>query len=108
MSIDVSSSTRSTMVETARCGAWGVDMSWILCIPWDNPRVGDDVARWATGATAKSGNVVALGLIGEEDAQPVGQFKRAFATARKKGIFTVAQAGSSMGADGLVSASGGA
>lgn len=83
---------------------WGVDMSWILCIPRDNPRVGDDVARWATGATAKSGNVVALGLIGEEDAQPVGQFKRAFATARKKGIFTVAQAGNSVGADGLMAA----
>lgn len=83
---------------------WGADMSWILCIPRDNPRVGDDVARWATGATARKGNVVALGLIGEEDAQPVGQFKRAFATARKKGIYTVAQAGSGMSGDGLTSA----
>lgn len=83
---------------------WGADMSWILCIPRDNPRVGDDVARWATGATARSGNVVALGLIGEEKAQPAGQFKRAFATARKKGIFTVAQAGDSMDANGLMSA----
>ena len=64
--------------------AWGVDMSWVLCIPCENPRVGDDVARWATSAAAKSGNVVALGLIGEENAQPVGQFKRAFATAHKK------------------------
>ena len=81
--------------------AWGVDMAWILCIPRDNPRVGDDVARWATSAAAKGGNVVALGLIGEDDAQPVGQFKRAFATARKKGIFTVAQT-DGMDADSLL------
>ncbi len=73
--------------------AWGVDMAWLLCIPRDNPRVGDDVARWATSASARKGNVVALGLIGQEDAQPLGQFKRAFATARKKGIYTVAQTG---------------
>lgn len=83
---------------------WGADMSWILCIPRDNPRVGDDVARWSTSAAAKSGNVLALGLIGEEDAQPMGQFKRAFATARKKGIYTVAQAGSGTSVDGLTAA----
>ncbi|MCY4018391.1 MAG: hypothetical protein OXG39_03200 [Chloroflexi bacterium] len=103
MSIDVFINALNDGRDRALRG-WGVDMSWILCIPRDNPRVGDDVARWATGATAKSGNVVALGLIGEEDAQPVGQFKRAFATARKKGIFTVAQAGNSTDADGVTSA----
>ena len=81
--------------------AWKVDMSWIMCIPRDNPRVGDDVARWATGASARRGNVVALGLTGQEDAQPLGQFKRAFATAQKKDIFTVANAGSSLGASGI-------
>ncbi len=102
MSIDVFINALNDGRDRALRG-WGADMSWILCIPRDNPRVGDDVARWSTSAAAKSGNVVALGLIGEEDAQPVGQFKRAFATARKKGIFTVAQAGS-MGADGLMSA----
>ncbi len=84
--------------------AWGVDMSWVLCIPCENPRVGDDVARWATSAAAKSGNVVALGLIGEENAQPVGQFKRAFATAHKKETYAVAQVDSSLGFDGLASA----
>jgi aminodeoxyfutalosine deaminase len=81
--------------------AWNVDMSWILCIPRENPRAGDDVARWATGTAARQGNVVALGLVGNEDAQPVGQFRRAFGTAQKKGLFTVASAGSSLGADGI-------
>ncbi|MDE2820160.1 MAG: hypothetical protein OXI40_10555 [Chloroflexota bacterium] len=102
MSIDVFINALNDGRDRALRG-WGADMSWILCIPRDNPRVGDDVARWATGATAKSGNVVALGLIGEDNAQPLGQFKRAFATARKKGIYTVAQIGG-MGADDLLSA----
>ena len=84
--------------------AWGVDMSWILCVPAENPRAGDDVARWVTGATARSGNVVALGMLGREDAQPVGQFKRAYATARKKEARTVSNAGSDLGAVGVVEA----
>lgn len=81
--------------------AWQVDLSWILSIPWDNPRSGDDVARWATSAAAKLGNVVGLGLAGAEGAQPVGQFRRAFDTARKKEIYTVVNAGSSLGAAGV-------
>ena len=83
---------------------WNVDMAWIFGIPRDNPRLGDDVARWATGATARKGNVVALGLIGQEDAQPVGQFRRAFTTAKKKEIFTVAHAGSTIGVEGIMPA----
>lgn len=81
--------------------AWNVDLSWILCIPWDNPRSGDDVARWATGHAAKLGNVVGMGLMGPEGAQPVGQFRRAFDTARKKEIFTLVNAGSSLGVEGI-------
>ena len=81
--------------------AWNVDMSWILCIPRDNPRAGDDVARWASSSAARRGNVVALGLVGREDAQPVGQFRRAFATAHKKELFTVASMGDSLGASGI-------
>lgn len=80
---------------------WNVDMTWIFCIPRDNPRVGDDVARWATGASARKGNVVAIGLIGQEDVQPVGQFRRAFSTAKKKDIFTVTHAGSTIGVEGI-------
>lgn len=83
---------------------WNVDMSWIFCVPRDNPRSGDDVARWATGATARKGHVVALGLIGQEDAQPVGQFRRAYTTARKKEILTVAHAGSTIGVEGILPA----
>ena len=83
---------------------WQVDMSWILCIPRDSPRSGDDVARWATSHAARFGNVVALGLMGPEDIQPIGQFRRAFATARKKEIFTVVNAGSSLGVSGIAAA----
>ena len=81
--------------------AWNVDMSWIFCIPRDNPRAGDDVARWASGSAGRRGKAVALGLVGPEDAQPVGQFRRAFATAHKKDLVTVASAGDSFGASGV-------
>ena len=81
--------------------AWDVEISWILCIPWDNPRSGDDVARWATGHAAQLGHVVGMGLIGPEGAQPVGQFRRAFDTARKKEIYTTVNAGSSLGLSGI-------
>ena len=80
---------------------WKVDMAWVLCIPRDNPRSGDDVARWASSQGARLGNVVGMGLTGPEDAQPIGQFKRAFDLAHKKDVFTVANAGSSLGAAGL-------
>ncbi len=81
---------------------WGVDMAWLLCIPRDKPRAGDDVARWATGARGRAGNVVALGLTGQEDAQPIGQFHRAFATAQKKALPTsILYAGSGLGRAGV-------
>lgn len=78
--------------------AWNVDMSWVLCVPRDNPRASDDVARWASASAARNGNVVALGLLGAEEMQPVGQFRRAFATAHKKDLYTVVDAGESLGA----------
>ena len=78
--------------------AWNVDMSWIFCIPRDNPRAADDVARWASGSAGRHGNVVAIGLVGPEDAQPLGQFRRAFATAHKKELQAQASAGDSAGA----------
>ena len=80
---------------------WNVDMSWILCIPRDNPRSGDEVSRWAASSAARSANVVALGLTGQEDSQPIGQFRRAFDTAHKKEINTVVSAGSGTDASGL-------
>lgn len=81
--------------------AWSVDMSWIFCIPRDNPRAGDDVARWASGSAAKGRHIAAIALVGAEEAQPVGQFKRAFDTARKKEVYTAASAGESFGASGI-------
>lgn len=81
--------------------AWNVDMSWVLCVPRDNPRASDDVARWASSSAARNGNVVAFGLSGAEALQPVGQFRRAFATASKKNLYTVVDAGESLGAGGI-------
>lgn len=69
--------------------AWGVRINWILSIPRERPRKSDDIARWSTSVTAQKGGVVALGLVGREDAQPVAQFKKAFATAEKKELARV-------------------
>ena len=53
------------------------------------------------GAAGKRGNVVAMGLMGPEGAQPVGQFRRAFVTAQKKELHTAVSAGDVSGADGI-------
>lgn len=81
--------------------AWGVRLAWLLCIPRDNPRSADEIARWATSATARRSGVVGMGLYGSEDAQPVGQFERAFRTAEKKGVARLAHAGDALGAEGV-------
>jgi adenosine deaminase len=81
--------------------AWNVDMAWIFCVPRDNPRAGDDVARWVSGSASRRGNVVGLGLTGPEEVQPVGQFRRAFATAQKKELYTIVDAGENLGASGV-------
>ncbi len=64
--------------------AWGMRMDWIFSVPRENPRKGDEISRWATSTTGQSGNVIGLGLVGKENAQPVAQFKKAFQTAQKK------------------------
>ncbi|MEM9953568.1 MAG: hypothetical protein AAF846_18310 [Chloroflexota bacterium] len=69
--------------------AWGVKLAWIMSMPRERPRKSDDIARWATSATAQKGNVVGLSLVGREDAQPVAQFKKAFQTAEKKDLARV-------------------
>lgn len=66
--------------------AWHVRINWILAIPRDRPRKSDDIARWATSVAAQKGRVVGLSVVGKEDAQPIGQFKKAFTTAEKKDI----------------------
>ena len=78
---------------------WKVDMAWILCIPRDNPRSGDEVARWASSKAARLNNVVAMGLTGSVDEQPIGQFKRAFDTAHKKEAHSVIEPSLDMSAE---------
>ncbi len=82
--------------------AWGVRLAWIFIIPRDQPRKADDVVRWATGANARKGGVVAIGLSGNEDAQPVGQFERAFHSSEKKLVPRTAHAGDVHGAEGIL------
>jgi adenosine deaminase len=82
--------------------AWGVKMSWIFVIPRDQPRKADDVVRWASGANARKGGVVGIGLSGQENAQPVGQFERAFHTSEKKLVPRTAHAGDVQGGEGIL------
>jgi adenosine deaminase len=81
---------------------WGVRMSWILTIPRNEPRKADDITRWATNVSGRKGGVVGLGLSGREDAQPVGQFERAFRMAEKKVLARVPHAGDVHGAEGIL------
>jgi adenosine deaminase len=84
--------------------AWGVDMAWILTIPREEPRRADDYARAATALSARKNGIVALGLSGREETQPVGQFERAFHGAEKKGVPRVVRAGDGLRAEGVLAA----
>lgn len=84
--------------------AWGVRLNWILDIRRDQPRSADDVARWVTSTGAKKGNVVGMGLAGKENAQPAGQFERAFRSVAKKEMVLTAHAGGNNGAEGILDA----
>lgn len=90
-------------VDRVRRG-WKVEIAWILSIPRDEPRRADEFVRWAMSATGRKANVVAVGLVGSENAQPAGQFERAFRTAEKKGLPRVVQAGDNLGAEGILDA----
>jgi adenosine deaminase len=81
---------------------WHVRLAWILTVPRDDPRRADDILRWATGAAARKGGVVAIGLSGRENAQPAAQFERPFKTAQKKEFPRVAEAGTLLGAEGIL------
>ncbi len=82
--------------------AWGIDIGWVFMIPREEPRRADELARWASTASSRRGNVVGLGVSGDENAQPVGQFERAFHTVEKKEIGRVARAGDRQGAEGVL------
>lgn len=84
--------------------AWGIDLAWVFMIPREEPRRADELARWVTTAQAQRGGVVALGLSGDENAQPVGQFERPFSAVEKKELPRVARAGDAQGAEGVFKA----
>lgn len=65
---------------------WGVQMRWTIIIPREIPRRSDEIARWATSATAKKAGVVGITLAGYHANESLDQFERAFRTAQKKDI----------------------
>jgi aminodeoxyfutalosine deaminase len=81
--------------------AWGIEMAWIVTLPRDEPRRADEIARFVTTATARRYHVVGLGLSGNENAQPVGQFERAFKSVEKKDVPRIVRAGDYAGLDGV-------
>lgn len=81
--------------------AWGIELAWLFVVPREEPRRGDEIARWFTAANAKRNNVVGLALTGRESVQPVGQFERAFRAVEKKGILRAVRAGESLGGEGI-------
>ncbi|MGQ9908832.1 MAG: adenosine deaminase family protein [Candidatus Flexifilum sp.] len=83
---------------------WGIRMNWIITIPREEPRRADDLARWASGLTARRAGVVGMVLSGKEEAQPIGQFERAFKNAEKKDLARAVRAGASSGAEGVIEA----
>ncbi|MCS7071758.1 MAG: hypothetical protein NZM00_09650, partial [Anaerolinea sp.] len=83
---------------------WGIRMNWIITIPREEPRRADDLARWASGLTARRAGVVGMVLSGKEDAQPIGQFERAFKNAEKKDLPRAVRAGAVYGAQGVIDA----
>lgn len=74
---------------------WQVRMDWVLTIPRERPRKGDDISRWVTSATARKGNVIAMGVVGREDLATADQFAKAYSVVEKRDIPTVATARSS-------------
>jgi adenosine deaminase len=81
--------------------AWGIQMAWIVTLPRDEPRRADEIVRFVGTAAARRCNVVGLGLSGSENAQPAGQFERAFKAAEKKNVPRVVRAGDYWGLDGV-------
>ncbi len=86
--------------ERARRG-WGIEMAWIVTLPRDEPRRADEIARFVTSAAARRYHVVGLGLSGNENAQPVGQFERAFKSVEKKDVPRIVRAGDYSALEGV-------
>ena len=81
---------------------WGLRINWVLTVSRDEPRLADDVIRWASSAKGQSSGIVALGLSGLDSVQPAGQFERAFNMAARKEVPTSVQAGNTNGSEGIL------
>ena len=80
---------------------WGVQIRWILTIARDDPRHADEIVRWAGGAGGQTLGIVGITLGDPEDAQPIGQFERAFKTAKQKDVPRYVHAGLKLGIEGI-------
>jgi aminodeoxyfutalosine deaminase len=80
---------------------WDVKMNWIIAVGREEPRRADEYIRFASSIAGNRGRVVGVALTGKEDAQPVGQFERAFRSAEKKEVNRVVRAGDVLGAEGV-------
>ena len=81
--------------------AWDIKLGWYLTIARDKPRTADDIVRWATGNAGRKARIVGICLLGPEDAQPAGQFERAFKMAEKKEAVRLAECGDKLGSEGV-------
>jgi aminodeoxyfutalosine deaminase len=79
---------------------WGIQIRWVLSVYRDEPRTADDTLRSAALVNVRKNGVVGFALYGAGEAQPAGQFERAFNTAKKKEVPTSLQVGD-MGLEGL-------
>ncbi len=83
---------------------WGITMRWVLTIAGDQPRHADEIVRWASGLAGRNQGIVGVSLGDPEDAQPIGQFERAFRAAKKKEVRTGVRAGLKLGLEGVQAA----
>jgi len=82
---------------------WGVRLEWILIAPREEPRKFEDLVRWATSTATRRNSIVAVGLMGKEDAAlSPNPFERSIVLANKKDLPIVVQAGHQQKADGIL------
>ena len=65
--------------------AWGVEIKWVMAISRAEPRRADEIARWATSATARNNKVIGIELdpFGKNE---VAEFKRPFTNVVQKNL----------------------
>ena len=81
---------------------WNVQIRWVLSIGRDQPRYADEMVRQASLAAGQMNGIVGIDLHGPENAQPVGQFERAFRTAAQKDIISSVHVGEQLGVEGII------